>query len=205
MDKLFDLDNPIMQALSKIADLMILNVLVLVSSLPIITIGAAQTGLYYAIGRRNNQTGHIWKDYWGAFRSNFKQATLLWLIFLGSGALGAAVILLHSYAQTSISGVALIILSAVSLLWLGALTWVFPLQSKFQNTLINTFRNAIRCTVIEFPKTIIMIVLTILPLVLYFGIPTAFAVFCPVLLIVWFSCVASINLSLMKKVFSIES
>ena len=41
MGKLFDLDSPLMRVLSKMADLMILNLLMIVLCLPIVTAGAA--------------------------------------------------------------------------------------------------------------------------------------------------------------------
>ncbi len=201
MDKLFDLDNPIMQALTMIADLLILNALTVISSLPIITIGAAQTALYYATRRNQNNEGNIWKDYWFAFRSNFKQATVLWCIFLGAGIAGFSVMLLHTYVNSNWSSIGLLMVSAVSFLCLGASVWVFPLQSRFQNTVIMTLRNAVQCVAIELPRTIIMVALNALPVVLYLAVPEVFALFSPMLIIVWFSLVARINTFLLKKYF----
>ena len=204
MDKLFDLDSPIMQALTRIANMMILNVLVIVSSLPIITIGAAQTALYYATWKNQNNEGYIWKDYWFAFRSNFKQATALWSIFLGAGVIGFIVMLVHTYTRSQMSSIGMLLISAMSLLCMGACAWVFPLQSRFQNTVIVTLRNAIRCSIIALPRTIIMSVLNALPVILYFGVPELFVWFSPMLLIVWFALVASINSLLTKKFFNLN-
>ena len=45
--KLFNLDSPVMVFLSKVANLMILNVLTIICCIPIFTAGAAITALYY--------------------------------------------------------------------------------------------------------------------------------------------------------------
>ena len=49
MNRLFSLDGKLFHILSRIADLILLNVLWLLSSLPIITIGASTTALYYVM------------------------------------------------------------------------------------------------------------------------------------------------------------
>lgn len=202
MGNLFDLDSPVFQALNRIADLLVINVLVILCSVPVVTIGAAQTALYYALGRQIRQEGRVWKDYWHAFCSNFKQATILWLIFLTTGAMGFGIILFHLSAQSHGSAIALCVASAFSFLWLGALVWVFPLQSRFENTVLNTLRNALQCAVFCLPRTLVMLAISTMPLILFVTSPNLFALFSPLLLIVWFSLVANIKIFLMKKVLS---
>ena len=81
---LFSLDNPVMRFLSRVADVMILNLLFLVCSIPIITIGASLSALYYCLFKiKEEEEGYLLKKFFHSFRQNFKQATLMWLIFLG--------------------------------------------------------------------------------------------------------------------------
>lgn len=49
MGRFFDLDSPLMSALNKLADLIILNILVIICSLPVFTIGASMTALHYVV------------------------------------------------------------------------------------------------------------------------------------------------------------
>ena len=64
MGKLFDWDSPLIQTLNKVSDLIILNFLVLLSSIPVVTIGAAQAALYDVTRRMLRQEEQIWKDYY---------------------------------------------------------------------------------------------------------------------------------------------
>ena len=80
---MFKLDSPLMNFLNKLCDIMILNILVLVFSLPIFTIGAAVTaGYYMSFKMVKNEESYIVKGFWKAFKENFRQSTALWLIIL---------------------------------------------------------------------------------------------------------------------------
>ena len=83
MNRLFGMDSPLMGALMKIGDCLCLSAFWLVSSLPVFTIGASSAALYFAVHRcwTRSEAG-VWKKFWGAFRENFKRATLAWLIEL---------------------------------------------------------------------------------------------------------------------------
>ena len=86
--KFMSLDGPVMKFLSKVADMMILNLLVLFCSLPIITMGASLTAMHYlALRVVRNEEYYISKDFFKSFKMNFKQATLMWLFMLVVGAL----------------------------------------------------------------------------------------------------------------------
>ena len=80
MNRLFGMDSPLIGALTRIGDCICLSVLWLVFSLPVFTIGASSAALYAAVYRclRRNEAG-IWKNFWNAFRENFKRSTLAWL------------------------------------------------------------------------------------------------------------------------------
>ncbi len=79
----FNTDNKLWSAVNSAVDAILLNMMWLVSCVPIITIGAATTAYYYTTHKviRNQRSG-IWTEYWASFKGNFKQATKTWLIFL---------------------------------------------------------------------------------------------------------------------------
>jgi len=81
-------DNTLLSILGKITDSLLLCLLYLLSCLPIITIGAATTALYYTTHKvLRCDRSYLWKEYKRAWKENFKQATICWLIFAGIGAL----------------------------------------------------------------------------------------------------------------------
>lgn len=80
---IFDINNPIMRYVIKIFDCMCLSVLWLAVCLPVFTIGASTTAMFAVIHRYIRQEdGGIWKTFWGAFREEFKRASLCWLVAL---------------------------------------------------------------------------------------------------------------------------
>ena len=87
MHALFSPDSKFMTVMSRVGDLVILNLLVLLTSIPIFTIGASVTALYtvcFRFGTDREQP--VFRSYFRAFRDNFKQATQIWLILLVCGA-----------------------------------------------------------------------------------------------------------------------
>ena len=80
---IFDLDNPVMRFLSRVADIMILNLLFILCSIPVFTTGASLSALYYCLFKMKEGTeGYLVRKFFHSFRENFKQATLMWLIML---------------------------------------------------------------------------------------------------------------------------
>lgn len=81
---MFNYDNKVMSIFSKVMDTVILGVLWLACSLPLVTIGASSSAFYYAYNKCVRQDrGYAWKTFFSGFRSNFGQATKLWLMLLG--------------------------------------------------------------------------------------------------------------------------
>lgn len=86
MAKLFDMDNPIWRFMGRVADLFFLTVLWAVCSLPVFTIGASTTALYYVtLKMAENKAGYILPSFFRAFRENLGVSTLLWGIVLACG------------------------------------------------------------------------------------------------------------------------
>lgn len=86
MSEFFNPDNSIMRFITKIANSVYLNILWLVCSLPVVTIGASTTSLFYVtLKMAKNEEGNITAAFFRSFRDNFKQATKIWLILLATG------------------------------------------------------------------------------------------------------------------------
>lgn len=81
--KIFNQDNGLMRALSKIFDMCFLSLIYMVFCLPIITIGAASTSMYYVSAKvlRHNRS-YVWREFWSSFKTNFKQSTIIWFFTL---------------------------------------------------------------------------------------------------------------------------
>ena len=129
-------DSGFMRGLSDAVDAIWINILMLITSIPIITIGAALTAGHDATRRTLSGEGTATRNYFAAFRSNFAKSTGYWLIFGTTGAL-----CVYSWIVLQITPL-LIIKFALTILWLIGFEWVFALQARFENTVAGTLKNA---------------------------------------------------------------
>ena len=83
MGDFFNVDNKFFQGLGKIIDVICLSAFWFFLCIPIVTAGAATTALYYTVNKviRNNRS-YIGREFWHAFKTNFRQSTIVWLILL---------------------------------------------------------------------------------------------------------------------------
>lgn len=172
MRDLFNLDSGVMGALSKLADVAIVSLLWIVFSLPIITIGASTTALYYAsvkVIRRGRN--YIWRSFWQSFKDNFKDATILWaFILLFSGLLGFNIWLTMQMSGTFgavLRGVYLL----MAVLLIIAVIYIFPLLSRFAMNKRSILKMAFLLSIKHLPFTILMAAIVIGMGVLNFIIP----------------------------------
>ncbi|MBQ7066209.1 MAG: YesL family protein [Lachnospiraceae bacterium] len=167
MRSLFNLDGPVMTFLNKAADLVILNVLYLVCCIPVFTIGAATTALYYvSLRMAKEEEGYVTKDFFRSFKENFKQSTVIWLILFFIGiVIGGEFILINRMEGSFVQVVQCIVYIGV-LLFSFEFLYVFPVLSRFENTIKNTMKNALFISILQIPKTLVMLIFCIIPIYL---------------------------------------
>ncbi len=202
MHKFFSLESKFMNLLSRLADLVILNFLYLLTCLPLITIGAATTAMYTTCFRfsTDREEGTL-KTYFRAFGSNFKQATELWLIIL----LGCIIIAVDAYFFYSRSGVfhyVYFLFAAAAVLILLTCTFTFPLLSQFYNPNKVVLKNSLILSVAHFPVALVMTILNVLPLVLLILALGLYLQVGFLWIFVYHSAVAYINVHFLHRVFA---
>lgn len=162
--RLFNYDSPLMQALGKMADLLWLNVLTLICCIPIVTIGASLTAMnYVALKMARNEECYIAKDFFKSFGRNFKQATVIWLLLFLLILVLAGDFYIISNSDITFGNVIRIVITVFAVVLLFTAIHVFPVLAKFDNTVRNTVKNAFFMSILQFPKTLLMIVFYILP------------------------------------------
>lgn len=78
-----NLENSFFSFFKKIGWVFLLNILFLVTSIPIVTIGASATAMYTVLNKMIEERQFaFFGDYFKAFRDNFWQSTLMWLLTL---------------------------------------------------------------------------------------------------------------------------
>ena len=155
----FDMNNPVMRTLSTLADIVILNLLTLLCSLPVVTGGAALAALNDACIRLvRGEDNELARDYFRAFKGNFKKATLAWLLFL----LAAALLYIDYLAALAYVPPLRVGIFAIALIELAIAFYFFALLARYENTLKATFQNAVRLAIGFFPRTLIMVVFAVI-------------------------------------------
>ena len=199
---IFSPDSKFLRAMSRVADLVLLNIYFLLCSIPLFTIGAASTALYTVCFRFDTEREQgVTRSFFRAFRENFKQATLLWLPIV----LCVVTACINIYVFYAIAGfvsipcVIFIVLLALILLIAG---FAFPLLSQFDNKNMATLKNALFLSIAYLPRSIFITVLNIFPIVLLvldvlMFLQTGFIWF-----VLYFSAAAYINSVLLRKVFA---
>lgn len=190
------------KGMEKVGDLLLVNLLFVVCSLPVVTIGASATAMYYVLGRIRRQEGTVTKDFFRSFRENFRQATLYWgVLLLVALALYWNFRLISGWTGTlySVMMVSLILVSWFAVSW-GSL--VFPLLSRFDNTSAVTARNA-GILVLAVPlRTLAAAAINSLPVALAVFLPGVFALAAVLWLFCLFSAGAYGILCLLSPVFT---
>lgn len=168
MGKFFNLDSPLMVFLSKMADLMILNIITLLLCLPIITAGDAMTALYYmTIKIVRGEECYIVRGYFKSFKENFRQATIIWILALLVFFILAGDFVIIRSGALAMGNVMTVLLIIVSIIYAFTMFYVFPVLSRFENTVKNTIRNAFLMSILNLPRTILMILINLLPIALF--------------------------------------
>lgn len=166
MGKLFDLDSPIMRFLSRMADMIILNILMMICCIPIITVGAAFTAMHYVLLKMvRDEEGYLIRGFFKSFVQNFKQATLIWLFMLVVLAVFAGDWMIFRASADTFPQAFVIGVAAVGFIVLMVAVYVFPLLARFDNSIKNTVCNAALLAIGNLPKTLLMIVIYAIPFV----------------------------------------
>lgn len=156
MLKFFNFDGPLMVFLTKVANLALLNILWILCSIPIFTMGAATSALHYStIRMTNGYDDRIVKNYFAAFKKNFKKSTIIWLILLVAGGLLSFDI--YFFYKAGLQALIYISLPLIAI-FAFILLYIFAIEAIFDNSIKNAFRNACVLSVFNIPSTLLMFV-----------------------------------------------
>jgi uncharacterized membrane protein YesL len=175
--KLFDLDGPLMSVLNKLADIIICNIMFCIFSLPLVTMGASLSALYTCVQSivEDREETMIVRQFWQAFRKNFKQATLLWLIsaaaFLFFGIFYFTIQKMEGPLASFYQVTSIVLL----ILFLMGFQYLFPLQAKYHFPMKTLIKNAWLLCAAALPWTLCAMAVTAMA--------------------IWLSCVGNVNLA----------
>ena len=202
--KLFNPDSRIMIFLSRVADLVILNILWLVCCVPVVTIGASTTAMYHVIRHwQKDSVSSVVRDFFQSFKEDFKQATPVYLILLipTAAVVMNAMLIFNPENSAAVPSYLLVIWFISALILLFISSFVYPVMAFFADSIFKTLRNAMVLALANLPRTILISVLNLLPVILLFVNLSFFLQSSIFWLLIGGALVAYLNMSILKPVF----
>lgn len=179
MGNLFNFDNPFFRTINKLVDVVWLNIIFVVFSLPIFTIGASTTAmLSVTMKMARDKEGYMWQGFWKSFKQNFKQSTIIWLLMLLVAAVLGTDIYFFASLTESYAKLLKALMMGLSIVAACTAIYLFPLQAQFENTIKQTLKNALFMAIRHLPWTILLVVIVavcgvliwlFLPIAVFFG------------------------------------
>ena len=203
MHNLFNYENPFIQFLVRVGDLMILNVLFILCSLPVVTLGASLTALHRVTQNMLfEQEEPLIKAFFRAFRQNFKQSTLVWLVELVViVSLVCDVLLVMAYFDGGLAKAMYILVAVLAILVAGVFSYLMPLIARYENGMRQQVNNAVVLAIIKLPKTVLLTLLNLLPVILLLISVPVFVQTLIFWVIIGFAFVSFLTSSILKPVF----
>ena len=169
---LFNLENPFWNFMGKLVDVIVLGVLWFVCSIPVITIGASTTAMYYVTLKLvRDEEGYTVKSFFKSFKQNFKQSTVIWIIIVLVGAFFAADVYVYRSMQQTWAMLLMFVVYALIIVYALVVLYIFPMVAKFDNTTKNMFKLSFLMSIKHLPVSIGMLVLFLIACVGGYLIP----------------------------------
>jgi len=202
MKKLFAPDSPFAQFVTNAGTLIWIDLLWLLCCIPVITIGASTAAMYRMVFNLRENKSCKTSDFFRAFVSNFKQATLIWLLMLAA-ALG--LYLLYSaigfYSTRILQLAVLAAFLCFLLIALAVFLYAFPLTCYFENTLKGTLSNALALALSKPLRTLGAMAISLFPVIVFLFFTQAFLTLFIVFILIIPAVLAYVIAGLLRPVF----
>lgn len=202
--RLFNPDSPLMQAMGKLSDVIFCNIMFCLFSLPVFTIGASLTALHSCMQKlvADTEDDMVARDFWRAFKTNFKQSTLIWLMcLLVVGFLSLFYFVANSMLDTLGRGY-LVPFYLIFILFLFGFQYVFPIQARYKLRIRDTLKNAWLLSIAALPWTLLSIAVPVIAVYIsFFMDPNGFSMALFLWMAAGFGIVCYLNSFLFLRAF----
>lgn len=182
---LFNEDNFLHQFFLFLGKLIALNLLWMITCIPVITAGASTTALFYCtLKLHKDKDISSWKFFWKSFRGNFLQSTAIWILILVAAALLWLERIAIGTMPQGLKQIFTYVLSAAGLFLLLLTLYIFPTIASFENKLLKLISHALYFIFRHPGYAVAVAAITCLPM--YFTLVDA-ELF-PAYLFVWLLC-----------------
>ena len=194
---LFKPEAPIWKFMELFVELVKLNIIFLLTSLPIVTIGASITAMNSVCFKlREKRVGYIVDDYFNAFRGNLKNSTITWIVFLCY-----LVTLVMAINSRALNQGTIIMLGIASSMVLTVVIYAFAMFARFDNGLLDTIVKASLIGVVGIPYIIVIMLMMIALTMATFTTYLTMFIALPMWILFGFSTVGYISAVFYLRVF----
>jgi uncharacterized membrane protein YesL len=156
----FSIDSPLMRALNFLANLIILHFIWVLYSLPIVTIGASTTALYYSCMKLiRTDENYVYRNFRKSFKENLKQSTILWLIMLVMGFLFVTDIRYGLFLNNGMGKMMIVGCSIFLIPFVLTSLYIFPVQAKFENSIFENVKLALLMSLRHFVLSVVLLII----------------------------------------------
>lgn len=162
MWRFFDYDGLYARAVNKVLNYLLLCLLWALFSLPMVTIGASNTALYYSVHRvLRKGDEHPIRVFLKAFKDNFKQATIVWTLQLVAFViLGGDIYFVYSlYLNQKLAPEVVLLCSVILALVVMFTLYLYPYIARFVNTTGEVLKNCAIMTLLNLPWSLLQLIL----------------------------------------------
>ena len=202
--KTFDSENPMNVFLYKVGSLILANILFIVCSLPVVTIGASLTALNRVCYQlKNDEDKQMVKTFFSTFAHSLLDATLVWIICAGFASM-LAVAIYNLIKIGSGAGYVIGIILCGLLLYcvFCVLMYYFMILSRYDNTITNNIKNAFFVGLTYLPYTVLLALVWVVGIGIFIFIPNLLKYMGWLMLMMGFSTIVYITCGIYRKIFT---
>lgn len=164
MNQIWNPDNRFFSGVRKAMDLICLNILWVICSLPVMTVGAATCGLYYAVVKNIRQgRSYPVREFFRGMKENFWRATGVWmtvLVFFMMGGVGDFMLFGAFFKMESAADILFSCLFILKLLLpVFVFLYAFPMMSHFELPSIQVLEKSLMISGLHAGRTLLLTLL----------------------------------------------
>lgn len=199
---MFQTDSWLIRFLTRVCDLMILNILLILACAAVVFSGDGVVPLYAVTLRIHRGTEESpGKSFLRALRGNFIPSVPAALLLFADVTL-IAVLRQILFAETLVLSPPLFVFLVIAAVFLTALlSYLFPLPARFENAFLHHLGNAARMAVANLPVTFLLTAVNLLPVLLPLFFPQMTGVVIAFWLLIGFSAGAYVNSFYLNRIF----
>lgn len=203
MERIFPMDGKFFTFITKLSDLLLLNVLFIITCLPILTIGVSLTALYQTtLQLADNTDSYILRNYFSNWKQNLKQGILIWIPSFIMLILCIFNLSVLPHMPQNLYRTTCLCLQFVLLFFLyGIFLYAFSLPKVYRSSCLNTLRNALFMTFKHLPVTCLCLCISVIPYALIIFLPKITGWILSFFIVIGSSGTAYIHSYILQKVF----